>query len=68
MPDWSKNVDLELADIGTMIQAHNEQNPGHGYNCICMDRHIQGARRLIQSFTPEVQERLRYVLNAATRI
>jgi hypothetical protein len=33
-----------------------------------MDRHIQGARRLIQAFKPDVQERLRYVLQAATRI
>lgn len=68
MKAWENNVELELATIGTMIQAHVEQCPTHGVNCVHMDRHIQGVRRLVQSFTPEVQERLRYILNAATRI
>lgn len=65
---WENNVELELADIGTMIQAHNEQHPNHGTNCICMDRHIGGVRRLVQAFSPDVQARLRYIILAATRL
>lgn len=44
---------ISLHQIGSEIEAHFEENPSHGFNCVCMDKYLSAMRTQLIHAMPE---------------
>ncbi len=60
-PPENENKGL-LESILDEIKTHHEENPTHGHNCICMDKHAASIRRLLseKGFTGASKEAMSF--------
>lgn len=63
-----KNMSLE--DVIRKMVEHEEQRPGHGYNCSCKDKYLQQAKRIISEIEGDratVRRNIFYLFGAIER-